>query len=82
MELLDGYGDLGPPEQEATLVADIGSARPSAETPPGLYDRDGSMFALNAVDTDTVLTPLGPAEIGWRGRTASLQPQPATPLWP
>jgi hypothetical protein len=82
VEVLDGYGNLGPPDPGATLVADIRDATPSAETPPGIYDRDGGVFALNAVDADTVLTPLVPSAIGWQGRTASLEPQPATPIWP
>jgi hypothetical protein len=82
VEVLDGYGALGPPDPGATLVADIRNATPSAETPPGIYDRDGGIFALNAVDADTILTPLVPSAIGWQGRTASLEPQPATPIWP
>ena len=82
VEVLDGYGDLGPPDPGATLVADIRNAKPSAETPPGIYDRDGGIYALNAVDADTVLMPLRPAQIGWQGRTASLEPQPSTPIWP
>jgi hypothetical protein len=82
VEVLDGYGDLGAPDPDATLVADITQAMPSAETPPGIYDRDGSIFALNAVERDTVLTPLVPSAIGWQGRVAPLEPQPATPIWP
>ena len=82
VEVLDGYGRLGPPDPDATLVADIRDARPSAETPPGIYDRDGQIHALNAVDAETVLDPLSPAAIGWPGRTLSLEPQPATPIWP
>jgi hypothetical protein len=82
VEVLNGYGALGPPDPGAALVADIRNAEPSAETPPGIYDRDGGIFALNAVDADTVLQPLRPAAIGWQGRTASLEPQPSTPIWP
>ncbi|MGH6926194.1 MAG: DUF4159 domain-containing protein, partial [Propylenella sp.] len=82
VEVLDGYGDLGPPAPGATLVADIREARPSAETPPGIYDRDGDIFALNAIGADTLIQPLRPADIGWQGRTASLEPQPSTPIWP
>jgi hypothetical protein len=82
VEVLNGYGALGPPDPGAALVADIRNAEPSAETPPGIYDRDGGIFALNAVDADTVLQPLLPAAIGWQGRTASLEPQPSTPIWP
>ena len=82
VQVLDGYGDLGAPEAGATLVADIADATPSAETPPGLYDRDGTVFALNTVDHGAPLVPLVPGNIGWQGATASLEPQPATPIWP
>ena len=82
IQVLDGYGDLGPPDPSARLVADIAGATPGWETPPGLYDRDGTVFALNAVGRETVLAPLVPAEIGWEGATAPLEPQPSTPVWP
>ncbi len=82
IDVLDGYGDLGPPPPGATLVADIADASPSAETPPGLYGRNGTVQALNAVDTKSALAPLLPQSIGWRGRTESLEPQPSTPIWP
>ena len=80
--MLNGYGDLAQPPPGATLVADIEAAKPSAETPPGIYDRDGTLFALNAVDRDTVLRPLAPQAIGWTGAVRALEPQPATPIWP
>jgi len=82
VELLDGYGALGPPPSGAALVADIADARPSAETPPGLYDRNGTVQALNSVDAKTTLAPLLPQSIGWSGRAGSLEPQPSTPIWP
>ncbi len=82
VEVLDGYGDLGAPDPDAALVADIRNAQPSAETPPGIYDRDGGLFALNAVSDATPLEPLVPSAIGWQGRTASLEPRPDTPIWP
>jgi hypothetical protein len=82
VEVLDGYGDLGSPDPGATLVANIETATPSAQTPPGIYDRDGTLAALNAVDNRTVLAPLVPASIGWSGATAPIEPQPATPIWP
>ncbi len=82
LEVLDGYGHLGPPPAGATLVADIADASASPETPPGLYDRNGTSQALNAVDAKTALASLLPAAIGWRGRTESLEPQPSTPIWP
>jgi hypothetical protein len=82
LQVLDGYGRLGPPEGDATLVADMAEAEPSAETPPGLYDRDGTTFALNTLDADAALEPLAAASIGWQGRTMALEPSPATPIWP
>jgi hypothetical protein len=82
VEVLNGYGDLAAPPPGATLVADIQEARPSAETPPGLYDRDGTVYALNTVTTGTALQPLTPASIGWRGSVQSLEPEPASPIWP
>ncbi len=82
LELLDGYGDLGVPPAGATLVADMAGASPSPETPPGLYSRNNTTQALNAVDAKTPLAPLAPDTIGWRGRVESLEPQPSTPIWP
>jgi hypothetical protein len=82
VEVLDGYGHLGAPDPNATLVADIQQASASAETPPGIYDRDGTIFALNAVERDTALIPFRPTELGWRGRSSTLEPQPSTPIWP
>ena len=82
LEVLDGYGSLGPPAPGATLVADMAGARPSAETPPGIYDRDGTLFALNTVGRDVGLQPLLPREIGWTGGTAALEPRPSAPIWP
>ncbi|WP_026380934.1 DUF4159 domain-containing protein [Afifella pfennigii] len=80
--VLDGYGSLRPPGPEAALVADIETAAPGAETPPGLYERNGDTRALNAVDAQTDLSPLRPQSLGWPGRVASLEPQRAEPLWP
>ncbi len=82
VELLDGYGDLGKPAAGATLVADISGVVPSAETPPGIYDRNGTERTLNAIDTATELSPLVPDAIGWKGSARSLEPQPTTPIWP
>jgi hypothetical protein len=82
LKVLDGYGNLGPPDPGATLVADIATAIPSAETPPGIYDRDGTIAALNAVDSTAPLAPLVPAAIGWQGQTGPIERQPATPIWP
>ena len=82
VQVLDGFGDLGDPDPAATLVADIATSRPSAQTPPGIYDREGTLFALNTVDAQTPLTPLNPSAIGWQGRSAALEPRPSDPIWP
>ena len=82
VEVLDGNGRLGEPAADARLAADIATARASLETPPGFYDRDGTIRALNAVEPDTSLTPLRPGTIGWTGGTRALEPQRPTPIWP
>ena len=81
-KLLDGFGRLRPPDATAALIAGIATAHPTAATPPGLYDREDASFALNSVDNSTDLSPLAVASIGWKGARASLEPHPATPLWP
>jgi hypothetical protein len=82
LEVLDGFGDLGPPDPGATLVSSIEEVTPSAATPPGIYDRDGVAFALNTLSTGAPLVPLVPAELGWQGRSAALEEQPSQPIWP
>lgn len=82
VEVLDGHGRLGEPAADARLVADLASARASLETPPGFYDRDGTVRALNAVDAQTRLAPLRPGAIGWSGASRALEPQRPTPIWP
>lgn len=82
IRLLDGSGRLSPPTAGAALVADLANAEPSPETPPGFYDRDGTIRAINAVGAQTALRPLDPGRIGWGGATARLTQDRATPLWP
>jgi hypothetical protein len=82
LSLLDGYGRLKPPPPGAVLVADIAEASPSLETPPGLYDRAGTVRALNTISTATPLTPLTASALGWSGTVQSLEPRQSTPLWP
>ncbi len=82
VEVLDGYGHLGKAPPGATLIADIATVKPSAETPPGFYDRNGTVQALNTIDQNSPLSALDPAAIGWRGATQSLEPQPSVPIWP
>ena len=82
LSLLNGYGRLAPPPPGAVLVADITEASPSLETPPGLYDRAGTVRALNTISAATPLTPLSPSGLGWSGTVQSLEPRQSTPLWP
>ena len=82
VEVLDGYGDLAPPPPGATLVADIEDAKAGPQTPPGIYDREGTVFALNTLDGDSIIAPLVPGGIGWQGDVRALEPRPSTPIWP
>ncbi len=82
VNVLDGFGRLTAPAPDATLIAEIESIVPSAETPPGYYERAGTLRALNAVDADMPLNRLDPAALGWTGGARALAPRQATPLWP
>lgn len=82
VEVLDGYGRLGRPAPTARMIADLTAAIPGADTPPGYYDRDGTVRAFNAVRSGDALTPLDAASIGWGGGVASLEPRATTPIWP
>ncbi len=82
VSLLNGYGRLTPPPSGAVLVADIADVSPSLETPPGLYDRAGTVRALNTIGATTELTPLTASGLGWSGAVQSLEPRQSTPLWP
>ncbi|MHA1189912.1 MAG: DUF4159 domain-containing protein, partial [Alphaproteobacteria bacterium] len=82
VNVLDGYGRLTPPAADATLIADIESIKPSAETPPGYYERASNLRALNAVDADTAIAALDASALPWSAAVRSLQPRQSTPLWP
>ncbi|MBV9571325.1 MAG: DUF4159 domain-containing protein [Alphaproteobacteria bacterium] len=58
---LDGFGRLQKPPADVLPLrgAQIVSAKPSASHPPGFYGIQGSERALNAVDADMQLKPLG-----------------------
>ncbi len=82
LSLLNGYGRLAPPPPGAVLLADIAKASRSLETPPGLYDRAGTIRALNTISAATPLIPLTASALGWSGIVQSLEPRQSRPLWP
>ncbi len=82
VRVLNGAGHLVEPGDAVTLIADFATARPSLETPPGLYDRDGVLQALNAVSADMDLTALDAGTIGWTGALRTIQPRTEIPVWP
>jgi uncharacterized protein DUF4159/aerotolerance regulator-like protein len=62
---LDGFGRLQKAPADALPIhgAQIRRMKPSAAHPPGFYGAAGSEIALNAVNADTVLTPLSDAGV-------------------
>ncbi|HSM39720.1 MAG TPA: DUF4159 domain-containing protein [Afifellaceae bacterium] len=82
VQVLDGYGKLGKPGDGVSLIADFRTVKPGAETPPGIYDRGGTLQALNAVSADTELAPLNASTIGWAGAERIIQPRTEIPVWP
>lgn len=58
---LDGFGRLQKPPADVLPLrgTQIASVRASADHPPGFYGTQGSERALNAVDANTHLEPLG-----------------------
>ncbi len=64
-QVLSGFGELEPP----TLVAGVpgerlAEARPSAETPPGIYASGERRVALNVMRADDTLAPMPPLPDG------------------
>ncbi|NRG17603.1 DUF4159 domain-containing protein [Rhizobiales bacterium] len=60
LRLLDGYGRLTQPGNDALPIAadEIGDAAPSKKHPPGLYGADDAFRALNLLDNGDKLEPL------------------------
>jgi len=58
---LDGFGRLEKPPAEALPIhgTQLAKVKPSPQHPPGFYGAEGSELAINAVASDTVLTPFG-----------------------
>ncbi len=58
---LDGYGALGPPPPltEPLAAGASATAVPDVTHPPGLYGAEGTVRALNIVNSQTELRPIG-----------------------
>ena len=58
-QVLDGFGDLGQPGLVAGVPGErLAEARPSPETPPGIYASGDRRVALNVMRADARLAPL------------------------
>lgn len=77
---LNGYGEITSPPGDAApvLAADMATARPSPDHPPGLYRRGGQTRAINIASDDFKLTALSNLPSGVSLKTYS--PLPLTPL--
>ncbi len=74
--LLDGFGALSAAAPDAQPIpADVfATARPSPETPPGLYERAGVSAAIDAAAPDEMLEPLRlPSGIAREGLSARIE---------
>jgi hypothetical protein len=58
---LDGFGHSEKPPAEALPVrgSELAKIKPSPQHPAGLYGNEGSEIAINAVDANTTLLPMG-----------------------
>ena len=78
ISMLDGFGRAQPPSPDILPIAasDFDHVRVSAKQPPGLYGAQGVASALNVLDADATLMPLGFAGMQSYGaaRTLALQP--------
>ena len=65
LQVLDGFGELAPPSLVAGVPGErLAEARPSAETPPGIYASGERRVALNVMRADDDLAPLAPLPDG------------------
>jgi hypothetical protein len=64
-QVLSGFGELEPPSLVAGVAGEVlAAARPSPETPPGIYASGERRVALNVMRVDDRLAPLGPMPEG------------------
>lgn len=76
-QTLDGFGRLVRPFPEALAIdtGEMATMAPSAEHPPGLYGNQDGFLAYNAINDETVLSPLnvGAAQFSYAtGRVLSV----------
>ena len=65
LQVLSGFGELEPPSLIAGVPGErLAEARPSPETPPGVYASGERRVALNVMRADDRLAPLGPLPDG------------------
>jgi hypothetical protein len=65
LQVLDGFGALGPPSLVAGVPGErLAEARPSPETPPGIYGSGDRRVALNVMRAGDRLAPLAPLPDG------------------
>jgi hypothetical protein len=65
LQILNGFGDLETPSLIAGVPGErLAEARPSAETPPGVYGSGERRVALNVMRADDRLAPLAPLPDG------------------
>ena len=81
-QTLDGYGRLGTPPVTANALpaSDPGGIRPGPRHPPGFYGQPGRTRALNIMQTDSLLQPLDPSQLG--AQSLSYQIEKPFPLMP
>ena len=64
-QVISGFGELEPPSLVAGVPGEVlATARPSPETPPGIYASGERRVALNVMRADDRLAPLGPMPEG------------------
>jgi hypothetical protein len=70
LQVLNGFGELEPPSLIAGVPGErLAAARPSAETPPGVYASGDRRVALNVMRSDDRLAPIGTLPEGVRIET-------------
>ncbi|HET9067944.1 MAG TPA: DUF4159 domain-containing protein [Amaricoccus sp.] len=73
LQVLDGFGALGPPSLVAGVPGErLAEARPSPETPPGIYAGGERRVALNVMRAGDRLAPLAALPEGVRVETLDL----------